>query len=165
MRKNRFAGLQHWLGCASSPLPALRRKSEHRAQRRKFGRSRREWRECGLCGHHRTASTMWEQIRSSTPMAHQSARSQRIPISFAICDQGRTGSPRLTVLTTGQSTTLQLTAGTQTYLEVEWAPQWNYGYDVGAGFGPTNQAFAVFPVTPQVAQAYLPTLTYRANES
>jgi hypothetical protein len=67
--------------------------------------------------------------------------------------------------TTGQSTTLQLTAGTQTYLEVEWAPQWNYGYDVGAGFGPTNQAFAVFPVTPQVAQAYLPTLTYRPNES
>ena len=61
---------------------------------------------------------------------------------------------------TGQSTTLRLTAGIQTYLEVQWAPEWEMGY-ASAGPGLEDHAFAVFPVSPQVAQAYLPTLTYR----
>ena len=65
---------------------------------------------------------------------------------------------------TGQSLTLQLTAETQTYLEVEWAPRWEFGY-ASSGHGLEDHAFAVFPVTPQVAQAYLPTLKYRRSES
>jgi hypothetical protein len=56
---------------------------------------------------------------------------------------------------TGQSLTLQLAAGTQTYLEVQWAPRWEFG-SANSGPGLEDHAFAVFPVTPQVAQAYLP---------
>ena len=65
---------------------------------------------------------------------------------------------------TGQSVTLQLGAGTQTYLEVQWAPRWEFGY-ASSGRGVEDHAFAVFPVAPQVAKAYLPTLTYRPTES
>lgn len=65
---------------------------------------------------------------------------------------------------TGQSVTLQLGAGTQTYLEVQWAPRWELGY-AGSGRGPQDHAFAVFPIAPQVAQAFLPTLNYRPTES
>ena len=80
----------------------------------------------------------------------------------------RPGTYRFSVQTygtpTGQSVTLPLGAGTQTYVEVEWAPRWELGY-ASSGRGPEDHAFAVFPIAPQVARAYLPTLTYRPTES
>jgi hypothetical protein len=61
---------------------------------------------------------------------------------------------------TGESATLQLTAGTQSYLEVEWAPRWDFGY-ASSGAGTADHTFAVFRMTPQLANMYLPSLTYR----
>jgi hypothetical protein len=76
------------------------------------------------------------------------------------------GTYRFTVqpygLPTGQAYTVQLAAGTQTYLEVQWVSSWEEGYpEAGWGFAPNT--FAVLPMSPQLAQAYLPSLTYRGQ--
>ena len=56
-------------------------------------------------------------------------------------------------------TTLQLAAGTQTYLQAQWVASWQFGYPE-ADFSFASNTFAIFAMAPQVAQAYLPTLTY-----
>jgi hypothetical protein len=62
-------------------------------------------------------------------------------------------------LPTPQATTLQLGAGTQSYLQAQWVASWEFGYpEVDFSFAPNT--FAVFSMSPQVAQAYLPTLSY-----
>jgi hypothetical protein len=62
-------------------------------------------------------------------------------------------------LPTPQATTLQLAAGTQNYMQAQWVASWQFGYpEVDFSFAPNT--FAIFPMSPQVAQAYLPTLTY-----
>ena len=72
------------------------------------------------------------------------------------------GTYRFTVqpigLPTPQETTLQLAAGTETYLQVQWAASWQFGYpEVDFSFAPNT--FVIMTMSPQVAQAYLPTLT------
>ena len=62
-------------------------------------------------------------------------------------------------LPTSQATTLQLAAGTQSYLQAQWVASWQFGYPE-ADFSFAPNTFAIFPASPQVAQAYLPTLTY-----
>jgi len=62
-------------------------------------------------------------------------------------------------LPTPQAASVQLAAGTQTYLQVQWVASWQFGYpEVDFSFAPNT--FAIFAMAPQVAQAYLPTLTY-----
>lgn len=62
-------------------------------------------------------------------------------------------------LPTPQATTLQLAAGTQSYLQAQWVASWQMGYPpAGWSFAPNT--FAMLTMSPQVAQAYLPTLTY-----
>ena len=62
-------------------------------------------------------------------------------------------------LPTPQAASIQLTAGTQSYLQVQWAASWQFGYpEVDFSFAPNT--FAVLTASPQVAQAYLPTLSY-----
>lgn len=62
-------------------------------------------------------------------------------------------------LPTPQAATVQLAAGTQTYLQAQWVASWEFGYpEVDFSFAPNT--FAVFTASPQVAQAYLPTLSY-----
>jgi len=62
-------------------------------------------------------------------------------------------------LPTAQAATVQLAAGTQTYLQAQWVASWEFGYpEVDFSFAPNT--FAVFTASPQVAQAYLPTLSY-----
>ena len=62
-------------------------------------------------------------------------------------------------LPTAQAVTVPLAAGTQTYLQVLWAASWETGYpEAGWGFGPNT--FNILTMPPQVAEAYLPTLTY-----
>src|ERR1700752_693658 len=57
-----------------------------------------------------------------------------------------------------QAATVQLAAGTQTYLQAQWVASWEFGYpEVDFSFAPNT--FAVFTASPQVAQAYLPTLS------
>jgi len=62
-------------------------------------------------------------------------------------------------LPTPQSTTLQLAAGTQTYVQAQWLASWQVGYPE-ADFSFAPNTFAILTMPPQVAQAYLPTLTY-----
>jgi hypothetical protein len=73
------------------------------------------------------------------------------------------GTYRFTVqpygLPTGEADTVHLAPGTQTYLQVQWAASWQYGYpQAGWGFAPNT--FIIRTMSPQLAQAYLPTLTY-----
>lgn len=72
------------------------------------------------------------------------------------------GTYRFTVqpygLPTSQSLTVQLPAGTQTYLQVEWVASWEFGYPE-ADFSFAPNTFAIVTMPPQVAQGYLPTLT------
>jgi hypothetical protein len=62
-------------------------------------------------------------------------------------------------LPTAQAATVQLAAGTQTYLQAQWVASWQFGYPE-ADFSFAPNTFAVLTASPQVAQAYLPTLSY-----
>jgi hypothetical protein len=62
-------------------------------------------------------------------------------------------------LPTPQAATLQLAAGKQSYLQVQWVASWEFGYPE-ADFSFAPNTFAVLSVQPQLAQAYLATLTY-----
>ena len=62
-------------------------------------------------------------------------------------------------LPTPQATTLQLIAGEQAYLQAQWVASWQFGYPE-ADFSFAPNTFAIFTMSPQVAQAYLPTLAY-----
>jgi hypothetical protein len=62
-------------------------------------------------------------------------------------------------LPTAQAVTLQLAPGTQTYLQIQWAASWQFGYpEVDFSFAPNT--FVVQNMSPQVAQPYLATLAY-----
>lgn len=62
-------------------------------------------------------------------------------------------------LPTGHADTVQLAPGTQTYLEIQWLASWEQGYpEAGWGFAPNT--FGILRMSPQLALAYLPTLTY-----
>jgi hypothetical protein len=69
----------------------------------------------------------------------------------------RPGSYKLTVQAfgtpAGQSDTVQLAPGMQSYVQVQAVPNWEQGSTVG-GF-----SFAVLTMSPEIAQQYLPTLT------
>jgi hypothetical protein len=62
-------------------------------------------------------------------------------------------------LPTGQADTVRLAAGTENYLQVEWLASWQVGYPE-ADFSFDPNTFGILTTSPQVAQAYLPTLTY-----
>lgn len=73
------------------------------------------------------------------------------------------GTYRFTVepygLPTAQATTLQLSPGTLTYLQVDWVASWTQGYPPASwSFAPNT--FAILTMAPQLAEAYLPTLSY-----
>jgi hypothetical protein len=62
-------------------------------------------------------------------------------------------------LPTGQNTTLQLAPGSVTFLNVDFVGSWTAGYPE-AGFGFAPNTFSISEINPQVALAYIPTLTY-----
>jgi len=62
-------------------------------------------------------------------------------------------------LPTTQAATVQLAAGAQSYLQVQWVASWQFGYPE-ADFSFAPNTFGVLTASPQVAQAYLPTLSY-----
>jgi hypothetical protein len=72
------------------------------------------------------------------------------------------GSYRFTVQSYGQPTpqadNVQLAAGMQTYLHIEWVPTWEVGYPEGQGTD--AYTFAVLPISPELAEAYLTSLNY-----
>jgi hypothetical protein len=73
------------------------------------------------------------------------------------------GTYRFTVqpygLPTGAADTVWLAPGTQTYLEIQWLASWEEGYpESGWSFAPNT--FGILTMSPQLAEAYLPSLTY-----
>jgi hypothetical protein len=89
-----------------------------------------------------------------------------IPIGTEFFRDFPPGTYRFTVqsygLPTGQAEILQLAPGTQTYLEIQWLASWEEGYPE-AGYGLAPNTFGIVALSPQLAQAYLPTLAYRAR--
>ena len=86
-----------------------------------------------------------------------------IPVGSKFYRDFRPGTYRFTVqsygLPTGAVDTVYLAPGTQTYLEIEWLASWQEGYpEAGYNFAPNT--FGILTMSPQLAQAYLPTLTY-----
>ena len=87
-----------------------------------------------------------------------------IPVGSEFYRDLRPGTYRFTVqsyggLPTGASDTVYLAPGTQTYLKIEWLGSWEEGYpEAGYSFAPNT--FGILTMSPQLAQAYLPTLTY-----
>ena len=86
-----------------------------------------------------------------------------IPVGSSFFRDFSPGTYRFTVqpygLPTPQAITVQLAAGTQTYLQAQWIASWQVGYPE-ADFSFAPNTFAMLTMWPQVAQAYLPTLTY-----
>jgi hypothetical protein len=87
-----------------------------------------------------------------------------IPVGTEFYRDFSPGTYRFTVqsygLPTGQADTVSLAPGTQTYLQIQWAASWQYGYpQAGYSFAPNT--FVIGTMSPQLAQAYLPTLTSR----
>ena len=74
----------------------------------------------------------------------------------ARCD-GRCAQPY--GLTPGQADTVQLAAGTQTYLQVQLIASWEEG-DPEAGWRFVPNTIGVLTISPEAAQANLPTMTF-----
>ena len=66
------------------------------------------------------------------------------PYSFAVQPYGSSND---------KADTVQLAPGSQTYLEVQWIPTWEEGYSTGG-----RHSFFVVNMSPQMAQAWLPSL-------
>ena len=86
-----------------------------------------------------------------------------IPVQTAFFRDFPPGTYRFTVqpygLPTAQSTTLQLAPGIVDFLQVDWLQSWTQGYPPASwSFAPNT--FGILAANPQVAEAYLPTLTY-----
>jgi hypothetical protein len=62
-------------------------------------------------------------------------------------------------LPTGETDTLQLAPGMHAYLDVERVGSWEVGQAEGT-FSAAPNTFAITTLAPQLARAYLPTLTY-----
>ena len=86
-----------------------------------------------------------------------------LPVGSGFFRDFSPGTYRFTVqpygLPTPQATTVQLAAGTQTYLQAQWIASWQAGYPE-ADFSFAPNTFAILTMSPQVAEAYLPTLAY-----
>ena len=112
----------------------------------------------------RPASSLNGNVWAAAPMIYANgAPIGDIPAGSEFYRDFRPGTYSFTVqpygLPTGQADTVQLAPGTQTYLEIQWLASWEEGYpEAGWGFAPNT--FGILTMSPQLAQAYLPSLTY-----
>ncbi len=112
----------------------------------------------------RGSITPWGAVQAFAPMIYaDGAPLAKIPTGADFYRDFPPGTYRFTVepygLPTAQATTLQLSPGTLTYLQVDWVASWTQGYPPASwSFAPNT--FAILTMAPQLAQAYLPTLTY-----
>jgi hypothetical protein len=112
----------------------------------------------------RPAGSSNGNVWAATPMIYANgAPIGDIPAGTEFYRDFRPGTYSFTVqaygLPTGQADTVQLAPGTQTYLEIQWLASWQEGVpEAGWGFAPNT--FGILSMSPQLAQAYLSTLTY-----
>jgi hypothetical protein len=112
----------------------------------------------------RGSLTPYGAVQAFAPMIYvNDAAVAAIPLGTGFYRDFAPGTYRFTVeplgLPTGQATTVQLAAGTETYLQVDWVASWTQGYPPASwSFAPNT--FAILAMAPQLAQAYLPTLGY-----
>jgi hypothetical protein len=112
----------------------------------------------------RPAGSLNGNVWAAAPMIYSNgAPIGDIPAGSEFYRDFRPGTYSFTVqpygLPTGQADTVQLTPGTQTYLEIQWLASWEEGNpEAGWGFAPNT--FGILTMSPQLAQAYLPSLTY-----
>jgi hypothetical protein len=112
----------------------------------------------------RPAGSLNGNVWAAAPMIYANgAPIGDIPAGSEFYRDFRPGTYSFTVqpygLPTGQADTVQLAPGTQTYLEIQWLASWEEGYpEAGWGFAPNT--FGILTMSPQLAQAYLPSLTY-----
>ena len=59
----------------------------------------------------------------------------------------------------GHGDTVELAPGSQTYLEVQWVSGWEEG-DASGGPGDLSHGFTILNLPAELAQGYLPTLSY-----
>jgi hypothetical protein len=112
----------------------------------------------------RPAGSLNGNVWAAAPMIYANgAPIGNIPAGTEFYRDFRPGTYSFTVqpygLPTGHADTVQLAPGMQTYLEIQWLASWEQGYpEAGWGFAPNT--FGILTMSPQLAQAYLPTLTY-----
>ena len=112
----------------------------------------------------RPAGSLNGNVWAAAPMIYANgAPIGNIPAGTEFYRDFRPGTYSFTVqpygLPTGHADTVQLAPGAQTYLEIQWLASWEQGYpEAGWGFAPNT--FGILTMSPQLAQAYLPTLTY-----
>lgn len=113
----------------------------------------------------RPAGSANGNVWASAPMIYANgAAIGDIPAGTEFYRDFRPGTYRFTVqpyggLPTDQADTVELAPETQTYLEIRWLASWEEGYPEG-GWGFAPNTFGVLTMSPQLAQAYLPTLAY-----
>ena len=113
----------------------------------------------------RPAGSLNGNVWAASPVIYANGASiGDIPAGAEFYRDFRPGTYRFTVqpygLPTGAADTVYLAPGTQTYLEIQWLASWEEGYpEAGYSFAPNT--FGILTMSPQLAQAYLPTLTYR----
>ena len=65
---------------------------------------------------------------------------------------------------TGHADKVQLSPGSQTYLQIQWVATWQEGYPL-SDHGDEGCDFFVLNMAPELARAYLPGLTPRGQEA
>jgi hypothetical protein len=116
----------------------------------------------------RPAGSLNGNVWAAAPMIYVNGTAiGDIPAGTEFYRDFRPGTYSFTVqpygLPTSRADTIQLVSGTQTYLEIQWLASWEEGYpEAGWGFAPNT--FGILTMSPQLAQAYLPTLTYHPQE-
>ena len=103
-------------------------------------------------------------VQAFAPMIYvNGAPIATIPQSAGFYRDFAPGSYTFTVqpfgLPTAQATTIQLLAGSANYLNVDWVASWTQGYPP-ASWNFVPNTFAIVPMTPRVAEAYLSNLAY-----
>lgn len=109
-------------------------------------------------------SPQFGAVQAFSPMIYANGEPvAAIPVATGFYRDFAPGTYRFTVqplgLPTPQATTLQLAAGTQSYLQVDWVASWTQGY-APASWNFSPNTFAILSMSPQLALAYLPTLGY-----
>jgi hypothetical protein len=111
----------------------------------------------------RPSSGLATEVQGATPVIYANGASVgTITANAAFHRDFAPGTYSFTVqpygIPTGQEDKVQLSPGSQTYLQISWVPTWQEGYAL-ADHGDEGCDFFVLNMAPELARAYLPGLT------